>query len=149
ACHRSSLSPTIEAFQRTLGAQIFIDRSLHRMRVSCYGRAEEANMMRARFFIIAALLLATSAYAADQTRTGEGNAHAIAIASKSPAVASAFAMLKSRAAKVRNVHAREATLDAIANPDTCVAHRAGLDAAAKSAIVHQLLEAGLLDSSDG
>ena len=110
-------------------------------------------MLRAKFLlactILATLLVATSAYASDQTRIGEGNATAIAIAGKSPAVASAFAMLKSRVAKVRNVHAREATLDAIANPDTCVAHRAGLDAAAKSAIVRQLLDAGLLDSSDG
>ena len=109
--------------------------------------------MRTRVFA-ASLLLSMclplrAGWCADQTRIGDGNATAIATASKSQVVASAFAMLKSRAAKVHNIAAREATLDAIANPSTCVAHRANLDLAAKDVIVKQLLDAGLLDASDG
>jgi hypothetical protein len=105
--------------------------------------------MRTILIFAAILLISTRCMGADQTQIGAGNATAIATAGKSQMVATAFAMLKSRAAKVHNPHAREATLDAISNPDTCVAHRAGLDAAAKDAIVKQLLDARLLDASDG
>src|SRR5580658_4829558 len=94
-------------------------------------------------------LLTEPGWCADQTRLGEGNGTAIAIASKSPMVKSAVALLQIQARMIRDPHAREATLDAIANPDTCIAHRAVLDAAAKAAIVHQLLDAGLLDESEG
>jgi hypothetical protein len=88
-------------------------------------------------------------WCADQTRLGEGNGTAIAIASKSPMVKSAVALLQIQARMIRDPDAREATLDAIANPDTCIAHRAGLDPAAKTAIIHQLIDAGLLDESEG
>ena len=64
-------------------------------------------------------------------------------------VNSAVAFLKAQAGKIGDAHARIATLDAIANRDTCIAHRAALDANAKAAIVRQLLDAGLLDQADG
>ena len=98
--------------------------------------------------VLVAILVPRLGWCADQTRIGEGNATAIAIASKSPMVKSAFALLQGQARKIRDAHAREATLDAIANPDTCIAHRAGLDAAAKLAVVHQLVDAGLLDEAE-
>ncbi|HVN27869.1 MAG TPA: hypothetical protein VMT64_05250 [Candidatus Binataceae bacterium] len=100
------------------------------------------------FSLALAFSLTRAGWCADQTRLGEGNATAIAIASKSPMVKSAFELLKTEARKIRNAHARAATLDAIANPDTCIAHRAGLDAAGKASIVHQLVDAGLLDESE-
>ena len=87
-------------------------------------------------------------WCADQSHPGEGNPTAIAIAGKSPMVNSALAFLKGQAGKIGDAHARTVTLDAIANPDTCIAHRAGLDANAKAAIVRQLLQAGLLDPVD-
>ena len=89
------------------------------------------------------------AWCADQIRMGAGNATAVAIASKSPMVNSAFALLKTQVRRVHNFQAREATLDAIANPNTCIAHRAGLDADAKAAIVRSLVAAGLLDEAEG
>ena len=105
-------------------------------------------------FLLVALMLALlargePAWCADQTRPGDGNATAAAIASKSPMVNSAFAFLKAQAAKITDVHARAATLDAIGNRETCIAHRSRLDAAAKARIVSQLLAAGLLDHADG
>ena len=63
-------------------------------------------------------------------------------------VNSALVFLKQQAGKIGDAHARSITLDAIGNPDTCIAHRANLDANAKSTIVHQLLAAGLLDKAD-
>jgi len=88
-------------------------------------------------------------WCADQPQPGAGNATAVAIASKSPMVNSAFAFLNAQAGKIGDAHAHAATLDAIANRDTCIAHRAGLDGNAKAAIVRQLLAAGLLDNADG
>lgn len=88
-------------------------------------------------------------WCADQSQPGAGHATAVEIASKSPMVNSAFAFLKAEAGKIGDAKARTATLDAIANRDTCIAHRAALDATAKAAIVRQLLDAGLLDQADG
>jgi hypothetical protein len=68
--------------------------------------------------------------------TWRGNATADAIASKSTLVNSAAAFLKTQAEKIGDACARAATLDAIVNRDTCIAHRASLDANAKSAIVN-------------
>ncbi len=85
--------------------------------------------------------------AIDQTSVGAGNATAAAIAAKSPMVRSALEFLTARAGAIHNSSIRRATLDAISNAHTCVAHRAGLSAARKESIVRQLTAQGLLDPS--
>ena len=97
----------------------------------------------------ALLLVAAPASAADQTRPGAGNAAAIALAARSPLVQSAQHTLEHHAAEIHDRALRHATLDAIANRDTCVAHRAQLSDADKDAIVRALVDAKLLVVADG
>lgn len=109
-------------------------------------------MNLARVFAGAALsaCLATSAaYAGDQTVPGAGNFKAVAIASQSPMVQSAYAFLLSQARKIEDSRLRQETLDAIGNPRTCVTHRAKLTSAEKDAIVQTLVTQGLLNLADG
>ena len=93
-------------------------------------------------------LAAQPARAADQTVPGAGNATAIALSSKSPMVQSAKEFLLERIKKIDNATTRASTLDAIANPTTCVAHRAGLTESQKDAILQELVAAGLVDTRD-
>src|SRR2546422_7833872 len=93
-------------------------------------------------------LAAQPARAADQTVPGAGNATAIALSSKSPMVQSAKEFLLERIKKIDNATTRASTLDAIANPTTCVAHRAGLTESQKDAILQELTAAGLVDTRD-
>jgi len=93
-------------------------------------------------------LAAQPARAADQTVPGAGNATAIALSSKSPMVQSAKEFLLERIKKIDNATTRAITLDAIANPTTCVAHRAGLTESQKDAILQELVAAGLVDTRD-
>lgn len=89
---------------------------------------------------------AVSAVAAnDQTAPGDGNARAEEIARRSPIVQSAEKYLQSAAAAIQDSKLRTATLDLIGNSTACVAHRAGLDARRKDAIVRALVMEGLLD----
>jgi hypothetical protein len=76
-------------------------------------------------------LVAAQAAADDQTKTGSGNAEAIALAKQSPMVRSAYAFLLSQAARIKDDTLRKETLDALGNPDTCVQHRASLTDAQK------------------
>ncbi len=69
---------------------------------------------------------AITASADDQTKTGAGNAAAIALAKKSPIVRSAYEFLLAQAARIKDNKLRKETLDALGNDDTCVRHRAGL-----------------------
>src|SRR5690242_17474223 len=85
---------------------------------------------------------------ADQTVPGAGNAAAVSLSSKSPMVQSAKDFLVGRINSINNSTVRAITLDAIANPATCVAHRAGLRDADKAAIQQALLAAGLVDTHD-
>src|SRR5712691_6896060 len=91
---------------------------------------------------------AQPARAADQTVPGAGNATAIALSSKSPMVQSAKEFLLERIKKIDNPTTRAITLDAIANPTTCVAHRAGLTESQKDTILQELIVAGLVDTRD-
>ncbi len=88
------------------------------------------------------------ARAADQTVPGAGNTTAIALSTKSPMVQSAKEFLLERIKKIDNATTRAITQDAIANPTTCVAHRAGLTEGQKDAILQELVAAGLLDTRD-
>ncbi|HKW63663.1 MAG TPA: hypothetical protein VJN89_14025 [Candidatus Acidoferrum sp.] len=88
------------------------------------------------------------ALGADQTVPGAGNAAAVTLSSKSPMVQSAKEFLVGRINSIGNSGIRAITLDAVANPATCVAHRAGLQDADKSAILQALVAAGLVDTRD-
>lgn len=59
-------------------------------------------------------------------QTGVGNSAAAALSQKSPAVQTAQSFLVSQAQKLQDSNLRKQTLDAIANPATCVVHRANL-----------------------
>ena len=85
---------------------------------------------------------------ADQTVPGAGNAAAVALSSKSPMVQSAKEFLVGRITSIVNSSIRAITFDAIANPATCVAHRAGLQDPDKVAILQALINAGLADTPD-
>ena len=99
--------------------------------------------------VLAALsLAATFAMAGDQTHVGPGNGAAAVLASKSPVVSSARTFLTMQANKLQDQTLREQTLDALNNPNTCIKHRANLDANARQAILQQLLNAGLVDPND-
>ncbi len=93
-------------------------------------------------------LAAQPSRAADQTVPGAGNATAIALSSKSPMVQSAKEFLLGRINKIDNATIRAITLDAIANPTTCVTHRAYLTESQKDAILQELIAAGLVDTRD-
>jgi len=88
------------------------------------------------------------AMGADQTVPGAGNAAAVTLSNKSPMVQSAKEFLVGRINSIGNSGIRAITFDAIANPATCVAHRAGLQDADKSAILQRLAAAGLVDTRD-
>lgn len=83
------------------------------------------------------------AQAADQTMLGAGNADAAALAASSPRVQSAKRRVEHLLSTVGDRNLREATQDALFNPQGCIHHRSGLTAAGKQAILAQLLAAGL------
>lgn len=98
---------------------------------------------------LAVSLGGAAALAADQTRPGAGNEDAAATAAASPRVQAAARFLLSQARRIGRARLREQTLDAIGNPRTCLAHRAGLTAADQDAIVQQLVAQGLIAPADG
>src|SRR5262249_25462894 len=80
---------------------------------------------------------------------GAGNANAIALSQKSPEVQSAYQFLLTEAHKLKDKNLRTQTLDALSNPQTCIAHRVGVDTNKKNAILQQLQAAGLVDNAAG
>jgi len=92
--------------------------------------------------------VATAADVVDQTIPGLGNATAIKLGKKSPLVRTATRLLVESAEKIENTKLRTATLDAIANPDTCVRHRVGVTEETKASILQQLTQAGLVAVGD-
>src|SRR5262249_5602011 len=72
------------------------------------------------------------------------NASAWAAAARSPLVKTARAAVEREANAIGDARLRQVTVDAIANAGTCIAHRRGLDAAARRAIVRQLIDGGLI-----
>src|SRR6266705_1119151 len=93
-------------------------------------------------------LAVLTARAQDQTVPGAGNATAITLSNKSPMVQSAKVFLLNNINKINDASVRAITLDAIANPSTCVAHRASLKVRDKNAILQALIAAGLVDVRD-
>jgi hypothetical protein len=85
----------------------------------------------------------------DQTTPGAGNADATKIAQNSPLIQSAYEFLIQQAKQVQTASYRNATLDAISNPKTCITHRAGITDSQKQVILQQLVQAGLVDPADG
>ena len=97
-----------------------------------------------------AVLTGGTAFAADQTVPGAGNATAAATAASSPRVAQAERFLIDQAERIRDRAIRAATLDLLANPHVCIRHRIGLGTtAAKDAVIARLLAAGLVSADDG
>jgi hypothetical protein len=103
--------------------------------------------MKARHVFLGALmgLIATSPASA---QTFPANEKALAIAAPSPLVKTSKAYITARIGEIRDATIRDATADAIGNVATCVAHRAGLDDAAKAKILADLKAAGLVDPED-
>jgi hypothetical protein len=95
-----------------------------------------------------ALFAANQVGAQTQTTPGAGNAAAAAIASKSQMVHSAMEFLVIQANSITDSKLRSETLDAIANPSTCVQHRAGVDDATKNAILQTLIAERLVNVAD-
>jgi hypothetical protein len=91
---------------------------------------------------------AQPARAADQTVPGPGNAAAMSLSNKSPMVQSAREFLIKNIKQIDNDDIQSATFDAIANPKTCVTHRAGVRDSDKDAILQKLLAAHLVDPND-
>lgn len=98
--------------------------------------------------IVSVVAISGSAFAVDQTVPGAGNAAAEALANKSPIVRSARWFLSSRAASLHDAKLRDATIDAIDNPNTCIHHRAGVNDVKKNTIIAKLRAAGLVDPAD-
>ncbi|GAC1360238.1 MAG: hypothetical protein NVSMB3_08100 [Acidobacteriaceae bacterium] len=79
---------------------------------------------------------------------GEGNAQAIRTAERSPLVQSAYEFLVGQIYGLSGDNLRVQTFDAIANPRTCILHRANLKLEDKQAILSELLAQGLLSRGD-
>jgi hypothetical protein len=97
---------------------------------------------------VAVCLLAGVAAGGAAAQTGAGNANAVALAQKSPAVQTAYNYLITQARSIDNEKLRFQTLDAISNAATCVKHRAGVSPAKQQQILQQLEQAGLVDPND-
>ena len=102
----------------------------------------------AMLVIAGSLCAAPAARAADQTVAGAGNAASAAVAGASPLVRSAMRRLEQALETVRDRALREQTIDALFNPQACVQHRSGLDAAKKQAILDALMREGLYTAAD-
>jgi hypothetical protein len=90
----------------------------------------------------------SSSIAAENSAVGAGNALAVDISGKSSLVVSAKSYILSRASEIKDEKLRAATLDAIANPKTCIRHRIGLDEAAAGRIMAGLGAEALVDPED-
>src|SRR5262249_5103865 len=66
----------------------------------------------------------------------------------SPVVQRSYQFLLSQAAKIRDPRLRKETQDAIANPRTCIQHRARLKQQDKQRILENLVKAGLIEVED-
>jgi hypothetical protein len=89
-----------------------------------------------------------SAFAQAQPKPGTGNALAMETAKHSPLITSATDFLIAQTNLLHDENLRSQTRDALANPETCILHRANLTPAKKQAIINALLAAGLLSKAD-
>src|SRR5215813_14829407 len=90
----------------------------------------------------------SSAQAQEQNTIGAGNQQAIELSRKSTVVQRSYRFLLSQAAKIRDPRVRKETEDAIANPKTCIQHRANLTQQDKQRILENLVKAGLIVVED-
>lgn len=107
--------------------------------------------MFTRLIVVTCVVFALtgSGFASDQSSVGAGNDYAREISRKSPLVQSAMAFLRKEAAQIHDPQLKRETLDAFTNPQTCIAHRAGLTDKDKAAVISQLIDAGLVDAAAG
>ena len=92
--------------------------------------------------------MSSLAFADSQLTPGAGNKRAQEIAQASDMVQSAYHFAIQQSQRILDPHVRSETFDALANPQTCIEHRAKLTPSQKQAIVSQLLAAGLLNPND-
>jgi hypothetical protein len=111
-------------------------------------RMREGGLQWVAALVAIGLTTSSGTLAADQTQIGGGNARAAQIGSASPLVQSAKRILVENARKIEDRRLREATLDAIDIPNTCIAHRIGVTDSVKNAIIQQLGQAGLINEAD-
>jgi len=105
------------------------------------------NLIAGYAFIILGFCF-LSADAQEQTTPGAGNQQAIELSRKSLVVQRSYRFLQSQAAKIRDPRLRKQTHDAIANPSTCIQHRAHLTQQDKQRILENLVKAGLIVVED-
>ena len=109
--------------------------------------------MRFMYSLLTGAIIVTGlggyAQADDQTVLGAGNANSAATAAASELIGSALTLIRQETAKLNDTAVRRQTVDALFNAQTCIRHRANLTAAAKQAIVDQLVAEGLLGAHDG
>jgi hypothetical protein len=92
--------------------------------------------------------LSSSLFADSQLSPGAGNKRATEIARASDMVQSAYRFVIKQSQQLSDPNLQAQTFDALANPDTCIAHRANLTPALRQQIVNELLAAGLLNPAD-
>ena len=95
-----------------------------------------------------ALGAAPTAFAADQTVPGAGNALAGRTAARSVRVQRAHDFLVETASRIRAPALRTATLDLLRHRNFCITSRVGVDDATKARILADLTAAGLVDPAD-
>jgi hypothetical protein len=110
--------------------------------------SRSAYWQRLALFPLTLCALVSAAKADDNAALGAGNALAIEISGKSAMVRSAKAFIRQHIGEIRDDKLRASTADAVDNQETCIRHRAGLDAAAKGRIVEALRAEGLVDPED-
>jgi hypothetical protein len=93
-------------------------------------------------------ITAASLLADTQLTPGAGNQRAAEIVQSSAMVKSAHRFIIQQSKQLSDATLRAQTYDALANPQTCIAHRANLTPALRQSIVNQLLAAGLLNPAD-
>jgi hypothetical protein len=100
--------------------------------------------MRIQIPLLLVLSTYAGAIAADQTKLGEGNIIAQKTGPSSPLVQAAMRVILKNVRAIRDETLRDATLDALRNPATCVAHRVRVTDEVKASILKRLTEEGLL-----
>ena len=89
-------------------------------------------------------LVVANAWAADQSKPGEGNQRAMQLAADSPLVESARVYLMRQASRIQDAKLRANTQELLTNSDFCIASRVGVTAERKDELLKQLLAEGLL-----
>lgn len=83
-----------------------------------------------------------------QILPGAGNQAAADLSRQSPIIQSTYRFLVKQSQAIKDPKLRKATYDAIANPNTCIRHRASLTEADENRILRELIKQGLLDPQD-